>query len=211
MTNNLEYVGKTTLVTFLYENAPIPPNAIILYCLCSYGFARSEPNVGGLTFRSLVAQLIRKKRSLVPHVYDNFVKIGAIPSATKARELLRDLLRALGPTFLIIDGLDECDGVHQRQLLSDLRAFLPSIKSAEQDQVAVKVLICSRETKEISGSLKRVPQVSLTEEKAKVSKDIVKFAKEGLSPLRDRFKAAVAEEVEQNVVNKANGEHPGSR
>lgn len=161
-----------------------------------------------MTFRSLIAQLIRKERSLLSHVYDNFVKTGVVPSATKARDLLKHLLRALGSTFLVIDGLDECEGAHQRQLLSDLRTFLPSIKSADQDQVAVKILICSRETKEILASLKKVPQVFLTEEKAKVAKDIAIFAKEGLSPLRGRFKTTIVEEVEQDVVNKADGEHP---
>ena len=209
LTNILEYPGKTTLATFLYENAPIPRNATILYCLCSYGFARSEASVCGLTFRSLTAQLIRKDRSLLPHVYDNFVKTGVIPSATKAKDLLKDLLQALGPTFLIIDGLDECDGVHQRQLLSDLRTFLPSNKSVSQDRVAIKILICSRETKEILGNLRKVPQVFLTKEKAKVSKDIAIFAKEGLSPLRDRFKATIVEKVEQDVVHKADGEYLG--
>jgi hypothetical protein len=193
-------IGKTTLVTYIYENAPIPPNTILLYCLCSYGFARSEANISGLTFRSLIAQLIRKERNLLPYVYDN-VKTGAVPSATTVKDLLKDLIRASGPTFLIIDGLDECEGAHQRQLLSDLRAF----RGTGQDQVAVKFLICSRETKEISAGLKKVPQVFLTEEKVKVSKDIAIFAKDSLSPLRERFNTAIAEEVEQTVVKKADG------
>ena len=137
------------------------------------------------------------------------MKTGIIPSATKVRDLLKDLLQTLRSTFLIIDGLDECDGVHQRQLLSDLRTFLPSEESAVQDQATIKFLICSRETKEILRILRKAPQVFLTKEKAKVSKDIAIFTKDGLSLLRDRFEATVIEEVEQDVVNKADGEHLG--
>lgn len=158
-------------------------------------------------FRSLIAQLIRKDRNLLPYVYDN-VKTGVVPSATTVKDLLKDLIRASGPTFLIVDGLDECEGAHQRQLLSDLRAF----RGTGQAQNAVKFLICSRETKEISAGLKKVPQVFLTEEKVKVSKDIAIFAKDSLSPLRGRFNAAIAEEVEQTVVKKADGkENPTYR
>ena len=42
------------------------------------------------------------------------------------------VLELLGPTFLIIDSLDECDSLHQRQLLAELRTLLPSTKSAGQ-------------------------------------------------------------------------------
>ena len=58
-------------------------------------------------------------------------------------------------------------------------------------------------------NLKKVPQVFLTKEKAKVSKDIVVFTREGLSPLRDRFSASVVKSIEQAVVNKADGEYLG--
>ncbi|OQU94466.1 NACHT domain-containing protein [Cladophialophora immunda] len=197
--------GKTTLATFLYENAPIPPNAIMLYCLCSYGFARSEASVCGLVFRSLIAQLIRKDHSLLPHVYDNFAKTGIVPSATRSRDLLKELLWASGPSFLVIDGLDECDGSHQRQLLSDLRTFLLPNKNSDESLPVVKILVCSRETKEIVSSLKKAPQVFLTKEKVRMSRDITVFAKESLLPLRSRFRGSVVDEIEQLVVEKADG------
>ncbi|KAK6366536.1 hypothetical protein LTS17_010622 [Exophiala oligosperma] len=197
--------GKTTLITYLYENAQIPPESIMLYCLCAYGFARSEANACGLTYRSLIAQLVRKGRNLVSYVYNNFAKTGVVLSASRARDLLKSLLQASGPAFLIFDGLDECEGIHQRQLLSELRQLLVSVKPSSEDQSPVKILISCRETKEAWANLKKVPQLVLMEEKDKVSKDIAKLAKVALSPLRDRFKATVIGEVEQGVVEKADG------
>ncbi|KAJ9633047.1 hypothetical protein H2204_007437 [Knufia peltigerae] len=200
--------GKTTLITYLYENAQIPPESIMLYCLCAYGFARSEANACGLTYRSLIAQLVRKGRNLVSYVYNNFAKTGVVLSASRARDLLKSLLQASGPAFLIFDGLDECEGIHQRQLLSELRQLLVSVKPSSEDQSPVKILISCRETKEAWANLKKVPRLVLMEEKDKVSKDIAKLAKVALSPLRDRFKATVIAEVEQGVVEKADGKTP---
>lgn len=180
----------------------------MLYCLCAYGFARSEANACGLTYRSLIAQLVRKGRNLVSYVYNNFAKTGVVLSASRARDLLKSLLQASGPAFLIFDGLDECEGIHQRQLLSELRQLLVSVKPSSEDQSPVKILISCRETKEAWANLKKVPRLVLMEEKDKVSKDIAKLAKVALSPLRDRFKATVIAEVEQGVVEKADGKTP---
>ncbi|KIX08531.1 uncharacterized protein Z518_03187 [Rhinocladiella mackenziei CBS 650.93] len=181
--------GKTTLATFLTENVPMPPQGTILYCLCSYGFATSETSVCSLTFRSFIAQLIRKDRSLLPFVYDHYVKTGVTPSTAKSRVLLKELLVASTPYF------------------SD-RTFGPSNNSDGRDQVTSKILICSRETRSTLSKLRKVPQVVLTDEKFSVSKDIATFAKEGLSPLTERFPARLVEEVESRVVQKADGMPP---
>lgn len=178
---------------------------MILYCLCSYGFARSETNVCCLTFRSLIAQILRKNRDLLPHVYDNFVKIGATPSVGKTRELLKSLLGAIPSTFMVLDGLDECEAVHQRQLLTELSNLPLPDQSRKPDRLSLKILICSRETKDILGKLKKVPQVSLNDEQRLVSRDIAKFTRDSLLELRGRFENAVVDEVEEGIVNKADG------
>lgn len=198
-------IGKTTLATFLTEQAPLPPESMILYCLCSYGFARSETNVCCLTFRSLIAQILKKNISLLPHVYDNFVKIGATPSIGKTTELIKNLLEALPSTFMVLDGLDECEGLHQRQLLRELSNLLLPDQSRKPDRLSLKILICSRETKDILGKLKKVPQVSLNDEQRLVSRDIAKFTRDSVLELRDRFENTVVDEVEEGIVEKADG------
>jgi hypothetical protein len=188
------------LATFLTDCAPLPPTGKFLYCLCSYGFGKSESGITSLAFRSLISQLLRKDLGLLPHIYDNYVKVGNLPTINKIKELLQDVLQATDTVFIIIDGLDECDGSHQRQLLVDL----DSIRRAT-DGNACKFLICSRETKEITARLKKCPQVSLADEQAAVAKDIESFVDDSLTPVRDRFSAQLVEELQQQIVRKADG------
>jgi hypothetical protein len=78
-------------------------------------------------------------------------------------------------------------------------------QSRKPDRLSLKILICSRETKDILGKLKKVPQVSLNDEQRLVSRDIAKFTRDSLLELRGRFENAVVDEVEEGIVNKADG------
>jgi hypothetical protein len=169
--------------------------------------ARAEANSCSLIFRTLIAQILRKEQqgALLPHIYDNYVKIGVTPSLSRTRDLLHELLRASGPTFIIVDGLDECNAQQQQQVLKELWALPRLEKSSPDDRLPVKALVCSRETKEILSRMKKSPQVSLNEEKQAVSKDISTFVKAALSEIEDRFEQAVLKEIRQEIVKKADG------
>ena len=193
--------GKTTLATYLVEEAPPPPASYILYCLCSYGFGRSERNACSLVFRSLIAQVLRKQPDLLPYIYDNYAKTGAIPSLAKARELLKNLLEFLERIFLVLDGLDEFEGPDQKQVIHEIANL-----ASDPYQQNLKVLVCSRETREIIRKIGRNVQISLGDEDQFVSRDIATFTRNSLSELRDRFDDDVVEAVGDKVVQKADGE-----
>lgn len=132
---------------------------------------------------------------MLPHVYDNFVKVRAIPSISKTRHLLKDLLGSLETIFLVLDGLDECEGPHQKQMLTELSTLLLPDQQRHLSQSKLKVLICSRETKEIARKLSKAPQISLSKEQQFVSRDIATFAKNSLSELRGRFDDTIVDEI----------------
>lgn len=196
-------VGKTTLAVYLREEAPLPPKSIILYCLCSYGFGKQENNACGLAFRSLIAQLLRNRVDLLPQVYDNYVKVGAIPKLGNIRDLLKDLLMCLETTYLLLDGLDECEGSHQKLILTELSNLAPA--DPEEVSVKLKILVCSRETKDIARKLTKAPLISLTSEDRYVSQDIASFTKHSLLELKDRFDDTIVEEIGKAIVRKAGG------
>lgn len=196
--------GKTTLATFLLEEASISPDSHILYCLCSYGFGRTERNACSLTFRSLIAQLLRKQPGLLPYIYERYVVTGAIPSLTKARELLKSLLESSEHIYLVLDGLDEFEGPDQKQVLTEIGSL--ASQSRDQQRQGLKVLVCSRETKEITRKMSKNAQISLSEEDRFVSGDITTFTRNSLAELRDRFDDDVIDAVGAEVVKKANGE-----
>lgn len=196
--------GKTTLVTYLVEEAPTPPASRILYCLCSYGFGRTEKNACSLTFRSLIAQLLRNQSDLLPYVYEQFVRSRVVPSLAKARELLKNLLQSSEQIFLVLDGLDEFEGPDQKQVLTEIANL--AHQTGDQPRPKLKVLVCSRETKEITRKMGKSAQISLSDEDQSVSRDIMIFTRNSLTELRDRFDDDVVDGIENDVVQKANGE-----
>ena len=198
-------IGKTTLAAYLKEEAPLPPRSIILYCLCSYGFGKQESDACSLAFRSLIAQLLRNRADLLPHVYDNYVKVGAVPKLGKTKDLLKDLLRCLETTYILLDGLDECEGSHQKLILTEFSNLVLADSEAKLSPPKLKILVCSRDTKDIARKLNKAPQISLTSEDRHVSQDIASFTKNSLAELKDRFDDTVVEEIGNAVVKKAEG------
>ena len=198
-------IGKTTLAAYLKEKAPLPPQSTILYCLCSYGFGRQESNACSLAFRSLIAQLLRNRADLVSHAYETYVKVGTVPKLGKTKDLLKDLLRCLKITYILLDGLDECDSSDQKLLISELSNLALTDSKASLNPPNLKILVCSRDTKDIARKMNKVPQISLTSENQHVSQDIAAFTKKSLADLKDRFDDGVVEEIGSAVVEKAEG------
>lgn len=198
--------GKTTLAVYFKEEAPLPPKSIILYCLCSYGLGKQENNACSLVFKSLIAQFLRNRADLLPQVYDNYVKVEAVPKLGNIKDLLKNLLRCLETTYLLLDELDECEGSHQKLILAEFSNLV--LANSKEVSPKLKVLVCFKDTKDIARKLNKAPQISLTIEDRHVSQDIASFTKHSLTELKDRFDDVIVEEVGNAVVRKAGGETP---
>ena len=101
--------------------------------------------------------MLRKHPQLLPQTYEEFVTAGVSPALSRTKGLLRDMLKTLGTTYMIVDGLDECDSLHQRQVLADLSTLLPPDLDKLPNCATLKVLVCSRETIEIKRKLNKGP------------------------------------------------------
>ncbi len=129
----------------------------------------------------------------------------------RIREILSLLINSLEMTYLILDGLDECESAHQKQILAELTDLtLPGKTQEASSSLKMKVLVCSRETKDITRRLSRAPQVALGEESEHVSRDIATFTQRALSELYDRFDQAVVDELNHEIVKKADGKYCGN-
>jgi Cdc6-like AAA superfamily ATPase len=133
------------------------------------------------------------------------VKVGAVTKLGKTKELLANLLRSLETTYILLDGLDECADKDQKQILMELSNLIPADSKAKENSPKLKILVCSRETKEIARKLNKVPQISLTNEDRYVSQDIASFVKSSLAELKDRFQDNIVDEIQDIVVKKADG------
>ncbi len=131
------------------------------------------------------------------------MKVRAVTKLGKTKELLANLLRSLKTTYILLDGLDECADKDQKQILMELSNLIPADSKAKENSPKLKILVCSRETKEIARKLNKVPQISLTNEDRYVSQDIASFVKSSLAELKDRFQNNTVDEIQDIVVKKA--------
>ncbi len=153
--------------------------------------------------RSLVIQLIRYEPALAIHVCTEYVRHCMSASLAHLREVLSDLLRAVPPAQIIVDGLDECDSNSHTQILAELLNFSnPSTELA-------KVLISSRAGGIIGGKLRKKPTLSLREESESMDNDIKTFIEAKLRQTRSEWDFDVSEtcvaEIEQELLRLSNG------
>ena len=196
--------GKTTLTTFITVHAEIPPESLMLYCLCTRTMVEAQVDPCLFALRVMVTQILRRRPLLVPFVYE-YVRNVELPSIRTIPNLLRSLLLCLPSSYIIVDGLDECDPEQQKHMLAKLDILLLLRKDEIPTRPEVKILICSRETKATPARLKNEPTISLTKEDEHVSRDIRTYTRNNIQVLYDRFEASIVDKLADDIVNKANG------
>jgi hypothetical protein len=103
--------------------------------------------------------------------------------------LLPELLQGLGSTRLVIDGIDEWNPMEQKEFLKDLLQVL----STNPSSYICKILLASRDTRNMSQNLRRrnqaVVTMSLSEsnERTQIDKSIENFVNDRFFDLPDNL------------------------
>ena len=190
--------GKSILCSRIIEFLKNRQNVTVAYYFCNSH--TNERDRCSQILKSIAAQLLRAHLDLAAHVADKYAHQGRASSIQQLRKLIPELLATIPLTRIVVDGLDEC---HER----DQKSILTELLSLSKDSGAhCKVLFSSRESVYISRTLRRKPNISLKERKADVDTDIRVFVNENLTELRDRFGNQIMDDVEQRLVQKADGE-----
>ncbi|KAI8631011.1 hypothetical protein F5Y19DRAFT_483660 [Xylariaceae sp. FL1651] len=205
--------GKTTIASFIAEESPMPPGSLLICCLCSELLRRGSQNVVSTLLRLLCSQILRRNPDLLSFAFENYVKFNKPASINRIRELLTQTLESLGTTFIVLDGLDEYDSSDQTAIIDEISRLLKSMSKVRPVEGAptprLKVMLCSRETKELLGQVRKklnnILTVSLSHETEKVSKDIARYTKASLQELWDRFSEDELEKVGLDISKKADG------
>lgn len=147
------------------------------YYFCDYLDGRTLPATA--FFESIIGQLLNCG---VSRLLQDFVgkqyKCGRFPdfhlSPPEALDILVKILTELkqfGPTFIFIDGIDECEEAERRHILSSVHKIL-----SDTENTALKVFISSRDMPDISQSLKEWPTAKLVV--ANVNNDIRSYVED---------------------------------
>ena len=120
--------GKTMLSVFLAEEfertANDSQNTLFLQYFCDN--KDEKRNTGVAIVRGLIWQLLQKRSQLFVHILPSFKdrdKTQLITSFETLWRILENMLRDLGNTYCILDGLDECDEASLELLLSKFKAL----------------------------------------------------------------------------------------
>lgn len=115
------------------------------------------------------------------------------------KDLLTRVLASLQNCRVVIDGVDECEELQQREILS-------SILSLQKESISsCKLLIASRDEMQIKRVLRQSTSISL---KGKTDNAIALFISRGISDLRQAFDSldeGFVNRMQRQLASKAGG------
>jgi hypothetical protein len=201
--------GKSMICSALVQHAEAN-DFHVFYYFCS--FLGSHSDGPSRLLRSLISQVIQKHQDLAIYVHDVYFKYHPVPTKKALLTLLPELLQGLGSVRLVVDGVDEWLSRDQKDLLKDLSQII----STDQTSHICKIMIASRETIDLSRSLRKKDKSSMTislsndDEGLAVTCSIANFINNKLSDLPDHFveldpDASIMVHVKKTLLEKSHG------
>ncbi|KAL7928885.1 hypothetical protein V8C35DRAFT_221248 [Trichoderma chlorosporum] len=204
--------GKSVISTQI-ANFMQASNMFVIHHFCTYLYTSSTTYEQIL--RSLLMQLLRKDSDLVAHVYEAFVLGKKSPTIPTLERLLQLLFKSLSNepskaeyTWIILDGLDECEQEKQARVVSLMNQIASDRSSS--GITTCKVLISSRTSPVLSNCLRKQQTISLSEEKISLEEAIRQYASQRLQSLEKKFhQLHISPEevanIEHGIAKKADG------
>lgn len=185
------------------------------YCTYVYPESTDYNNI----ILSLMIQIMRLDPELITLSYNWFLVDKKTPTRSVLDQHLRVLVEALGSStsktlHIVIDGLNECDENTAASVARTLEKLIATASSS--GSTIIKVLLCTQMTPAITKVVKRKHQVSLSDEKERVSEAIRDYTLRRISviqPQRAQFRitnddvAAIASRITQKADGKFSALH----
>ncbi|KAL8857778.1 MAG: hypothetical protein Q9178_005678 [Gyalolechia marmorata] len=136
---------------------------------------------------------------MAPYILDTFASNGLRPTIKSLRIIAERLIGSLASVRIIIDGIDETDPSHQKEIIEDLMG----LKRSSQD--SCKILMSTRRQPLISKLLQMKPTIRMENHADSMDSMISSFVHRKLSGLRQRHRTDTIDQVESQIVKKADG------
>ncbi|KAF4222482.1 hypothetical protein CNMCM6457_001372 [Aspergillus fumigatiaffinis] len=193
--------GKTMLVCGIIDELKksVIPSNLLSFFFCQA--ADSRINNATAILRCLIRQLVDQQPSLIAHVRKQYDQYEDTNSWYTMSQIFTDILedRAMQSTFLVIDGLDECQ--------AGLAELLNKIEQNWSSYSQVKWLVSSRNWHSIEGRLGSAEQLSLDLNAESVSTAVGLYINHKASELArlKKYKSQTQNAVQQHLTTNANG------
>lgn len=111
--------------------------------------------------KGLLSQLLDQNKHLIQYFYENSSNCGETSLHTKALagELLRVALNSSKRTYIIIDGLDECEAKERRYVAEFFRNTVEALPTADMD--SIRCLFVSQDDREARKDLSNIPSINI--------------------------------------------------
>ncbi|KAH6702884.1 hypothetical protein BKA61DRAFT_619706 [Leptodontidium sp. MPI-SDFR-AT-0119] len=180
--NGIPGAGKTILASVIIEACQKVQSIAVIYFYCNYQDPQRKTFVA--VARALLVQLLNLNDELLPYLYDKCIGSGQVSlvSSQLYKELLETALKTGSiQTFIVIDGLDECDPLERNAILS----FLTPIVKAEGPTGRLRALIVSQDENDIRKVFRGSPVLKLMD--AHNKSDIEGYADHWCSEIQKKF------------------------
>lgn len=157
--------------------------------------------------KGVLSQLIDQNKHLIQYFYEKSSNCGETSLQTKALagELLRVALSSSKRTYIILDGLDECDAKERRCIVEFFRNTVEALPVADMN--SIRCIFVSQDDKEARKDLSNIPLISISPSDTK--HDIHSFVMIWKDKIESKFGdlQGLRSDIAKIVTAKAQGIH----
>ena len=189
--------GKSVICAKVIEHVQDATDGVVIFYFCSHHQTSSSP--ANDILRNFATQLLAANTELAPYILDTFANQALTPTKKHLGAILEKLITSLPSVRIVVDGLDECATNEQEEILGDLLKIKGSVSGA------CKILLSCQKLPSISRLLQDKPTIRLDDHAERVNSTISSFVHQRLGSLRQNFDSAIVDELEDEIMAKANG------
>ncbi|KLU87314.1 hypothetical protein MAPG_06315 [Magnaporthiopsis poae ATCC 64411] len=184
--------GKSVLASFVVDRAKELPDIAVAFFYCSERDPARQTLIA--VARSMLAQLVAQDETLILHcelmmsTQNGKVPQDVLSDIKLAKDLLKTALKSR-KTYVILDGIDECDREQRKDICLWFRETVDGLPKTKHDDI--RCLFVSQDDGIARKDLSMLPTLSLTADKSE--QDIMAFSTHRQSELELQFGQSVTE------------------
>ncbi|KAI1076452.1 hypothetical protein F5B20DRAFT_556101 [Whalleya microplaca] len=181
--NGIPGAGKTILASAIVDQARSVAKTSTAFFYCKYGDPSRNTFVS--VARSLLAQLLAQNDHLLQILYEKASTSGEIMLTSKAnaRDLLHIALSSCGTTYVILDGIDECDRNDRKDIATWFQSVVAQLNLGSQE--IIRCLFISQDDGIARKDLSTIPSIKIMPSDTK--DDLGAFARFWHARIEDKF------------------------
>ena len=187
--------GKSVLCSQLIKDLKDNSSYTTAFYICNSSMRGQDCCLQML--KSLTAQLLKSHMEIGTWIYDELINRGVKPSMAALRKVLKNLHRS--STRIVVDGLDELDEKDHKAVITELSRLVKAVEPF------CKVLVSSRDGREINRELRQKPCLSLNDESENIGSSIRQFVTCQLEQFKSNFREDLLTEAGLSITRKAGG------